>query len=219
MPVIGKAATPVYLQPRFTRPELLRHPNIPKPLHGIAPRAIYGKEWWDEQRYKAYAVNNYCCWACGIHKTRTKYYGWLEAHETFKYNWKIGELVFTEIVALCHLCHAGIHSGRSWMMLEAGKITEQMYKDIMTNKKMVLARCTTPPIEEKHYDVPWDQWVMVIDGKRYHSKFKDFREWAHHYNVDISVRDETGSDDYGDVMDDRFYGGYRQGNPMDYGDL
>ena len=75
----------------FPNPKYLTHPNIPKPLHGMNPRSILGKEWWDIKRREAYATHNYCCWACGIPKSKAKYHNWLEGHETYQINYKIGE--------------------------------------------------------------------------------------------------------------------------------
>ena len=90
-------------------PELLTHPNIPKPLHGITPRDILGKAWWDQQRQIAYRERHYHCWACGVHKSQAAYYQWLEGHESYDIDYVHGIVTLREIVALCHACHSFIH--------------------------------------------------------------------------------------------------------------
>ena len=43
------------------KPEILIHPHIPKPLHGISPRSIMGKDWWDRERQRVYKSTNFHC--------------------------------------------------------------------------------------------------------------------------------------------------------------
>src|SRR3990167_9396936 len=88
--------------PNFTNPAILLHPNIPKPMHGVNPRTIMGQEWWDEQRQRAYEENNFCCWACGVHKSQAAYHKWLEAHECYEIDYIAGRMYMRIIVALCH---------------------------------------------------------------------------------------------------------------------
>lgn len=107
--------------PEFPMPELLTHPNIPKPLHGINPRTIMGQSWWDKTRKEAYAKYNQHCWACGIHKSKAKYRRWLEAHEGYNIDYKTGTVTINEIVALCNACHNFIHSGRLYALTEKGE--------------------------------------------------------------------------------------------------
>lgn len=196
----------------FPQPELLLHPNIPKPLHGINPRTILGQKWWHKVRHIAYAKNNYHCWACGIYKSQAKYYKWLEAHEIYEIDYARGKIAMKAICALCHSCHNYIHDGRMQMMVMNGIIDFQKYVDIINhgenlinqylfslNKKTtritwkrpleptlpfqnVFPQLTIPnlpkPVSE---NTNWSDWHLVLNGKKYYSRFTDFEEWQAYY--------------------------------------
>lgn len=119
------------IQPKFRRPELLTHPNIPRAVHGLNPRTVKGRKWWDRVRREAYAENNGCCWACGQ-------FGPMEAHECYNIYYYAGILELREIVALCEDCHSFIHSGRLRMMVRDGKIPRKQAATILITRLMIL---------------------------------------------------------------------------------
>ena len=104
-------------------PWLLLHPNIPKPLHGLAPRAILGDSWWGEQKEKARRKSDNCCQACGVFPRQAKYHQWLETHECYSI-YANGKVEFKTCVSLCHSCHNFIHDGRMQMMVKSGEFLE-----------------------------------------------------------------------------------------------
>lgn len=120
------------------RPEVLTHPNIPKPLHGLSPRAVKGKEWWDTTRKAVYNKQGHRCIACGVHKRDAKYHNWIEAHESYTIDYTKGCMEVEEIVGLCHSCHNFIHCGRLQMIWSKGEISEGKYFDIMLHGFRVL---------------------------------------------------------------------------------
>lgn len=173
---------------KFLRPELLFHPNIPKPLHGMNPRSILGRNWWDMMRFEAYKKNSYCCWACGIHKSNAKYYRWLEGHEHYDINYSTGCVKLLEIVALCHSCHNYIHDGRMRMMVDSGKMEYSKYKDILFHGKKITHNIKKPNLSFvskvmlKIKKAKWDEYHLLLNGKKYYSKFKDIYDWQRFYS-------------------------------------
>lgn len=127
------------------QPDILIHPNIPKPLHGMAPREIKGQYWWDKTRKAVYAAQDFRCIACGVHKQDAKYHNWIEAHEYYNINYQEGSMEIEKIVGLCHSCHAYIHSGRTAMMMQSGKIGSNRALGIMRHGFKVLKQAGMEP--------------------------------------------------------------------------
>lgn len=170
-------------KPNFTRPTLLLHPNIPKPLHGLNPRTIMGQRWWDHHRKEAFKKNNQCCWACGVSKYEAKYHQWLEGHESYKIDYYNGIMELEEIVGLCHSCHNFIHSGRLQKLFMSGKINEDKYNYIINRGNAILENNNLSDciIEPNCIIAKWSDWKLVIERKNYYSKFKDINEWREYY--------------------------------------
>lgn len=180
-------------------PWLLLSPNIPKPMHGLNPRTLLGKEWWDRQRQIAYAHYGYCCWACGTHKSVASYHHWLEGHEAYEINYQTGRMYLVRVVALCHSCHNAIHDGRMRMMVMSGEMTHEKMEDILEHKSRVLKGMDynhiplwlsntlsslytlTREMFPASKEVDWEDWRLVIDGEEYPPIYKSRKDWFAHY--------------------------------------
>lgn len=169
-------------QPKFKRPEILQHGQIPRPMAGVAPRVIFGQEWWDVERKKAYAANNYCCWACGA-------YDALDAHEVYDIDYMKLRMKFIEVVAVCRNCHMFIHAGLTKRTVTASKFKKIVlhgYKILKAAKLKINWGLETllplepwtwkirniigprPPMQDRMY---WGRWRLVIVDNEYPPKF------------------------------------------------
>lgn len=191
------------------RPELLLHPRLPAALHGLAPRIIKGKKWWDEKRQEAYAKNDYCCWACGIHKNLAVFKQHLEAHESYEIDYKTGRMELKEVVALCNSCHNFIHSGRLTKMYFDGVFLRSYVESVLKHGISVLhdaklpmnghaltcaeetgiAYASTTVLvmangvkEHPESAVAWSDWRLVIEGVEYALLWKNEQEHEAHYS-------------------------------------
>ena len=183
------------------KPEILTHPNIPKPLHGVAPREIMGKIWWDNERNRAYESTGYRCIACGVHKSEAIGPKWLEAHEYWDINYQTGICIIKGIYPLCHYCHNFIHSSRLKSICGKQKTREEVVAilehgfGILSKNKLKcfygtyhLARnleaetFNVEPYEsEVNPRLKWGDFKLIWEGKEYGSTFKNFEEWQRYY--------------------------------------
>lgn len=99
---------------------LLCVPNIPKPLHQLAPRLIEGKDTWDTMRKTCYREAHFSCQACGKYLGPTK----CQAHEVYSIDYERQFSKFERCVCLCPSCHmVFIHSGRAITMYKKGEFS------------------------------------------------------------------------------------------------
>lgn len=169
----------------ISRPEVLLDPNIPKPMHGTAPREILGSKWWNATRKAAYASTGYCCIACKVHKSEARFRTWLEGHELYAIDYPKGRMVYLETIPLCHCCHAYIHSGRLEALLGKGQIAHAKYVIIIRHGDKVLREAEL--VKPADYEGPvaaWEDWRLVINGQEHEGQFKTFQEWKEHYAQD-----------------------------------
>lgn len=182
-----------------TDPSILLCPNVPKPLHRLAPRNIYGDVWWNKTRKEAYASTDYHCKACGVHKLKAKFRQWLEGHELYEVNYQKGTATYIHTVPLCHGCHNYIHDGRLTVLLQTGKIHHGKYAAILQHGDNVLKEAGLKKmtrnerelefqgLEKKGKIAPWHKWRLILDGKEYPTPYKNYEEW---YQVHRGIDDD-----------------------------
>lgn len=185
------------------KPEILCHPHIPKPLHGISPRTINGQEWWNKIRQEVYKSTDYHCVACGVYKLNAKKYKWLEAHEFWDIDYTTGICKIKSIEPLCHYCHNFIHSGRLSVIVGKEK-TKQEVIDILEHGFRILSKnelkafyftielakqlgartfnvkSYKPNVNE---NLKWTDFRLVYEGKEYFPEFRNETEWKDYYSI------------------------------------
>ncbi len=176
------------------KPEILLCPNIPKPLHGVAPRVIMGAVWWNKTRNVAYKSTGYHCVACGVWKLQAKFRQWLEGHEVYEIDYQKGRATYIETVPLCHACHNYIHDGRLHALLLKKEVAQSKFVAIIQYGDKVLAEAglkrNSHSVREQFYTsmvlnnqaAKWQDWRMVFDGKEYPPKFKTSYQWERAMN-------------------------------------
>jgi len=186
--VLEEVAEPEVL---FTRPELLVHPNIVKPLQSLAPRTLMKQKEWDVIRRKAYKENNYHCWACGVYREfdedKKRFVDeQLDCHETYVTDYDKKTSTINEFVAICKNCHSYIHSGLMNINYDRGKIDEQDCWTVCTHGDSILIDGGLVPftkVDKNDYKDEWNEWRLVFNGKEYKSNFKDYDAWSKHYQA------------------------------------
>ncbi len=146
--------------------------GLPEPLWGVNPRSIKGKKWWDEMRKKAYAENNYTCWACGVHRLDAAYKQHLEAHEVYEIDFEAGKMTFIEIVALCPACHSFVHSGRMRNLVVKGRVTRKKFREVKEHGTAALGEDLWMEYGRMRAAIPvtltaWAKWHLVFEGESY----------------------------------------------------
>jgi len=169
----------------LARPEILLHPVIPPPLHGVAPRDIMGESWWSGVRHAAQRATDCHCAACWVPKQQALVRPWLEGHELYKIDWAAGRMEYQETVALCHLCHNFIHRARLRALLDTRQIQLTFFQQVLDHGEHVLAQAALIGDLAKSLPPPtcaaWQDWRLVFDGNEYPPKFKTQQEWEAAY--------------------------------------
>ena len=180
-------------------PSLLLHPNIPKPLHGVAPRTVMGSAWWAKEKKACYKSTDYHCEACGVHKSCAKYHQWLEAHEVYEVDYERGTSTYVRATPLCHFCHNYIHDGRMQALLERGELHHAKYSAILQHGDEVLNNAGTKRESRAVREAmlvdlfsqgrlaEWHDWRMVIGDQSFPPIYSTIDEWERFHRLGAST--------------------------------
>lgn len=103
-----------WIAPKEDGVAILTMPNVPLPMHSLAPRTI-DPQAWEKMRRQCYADANYTCQATGEELGK----GHLHAHELYDIDWTNCTMTFKRAVALDPRLHTRfIHSGRALTLFE-----------------------------------------------------------------------------------------------------
>ena len=102
--------------PKIDGAPIITMPNVPAPLHGVAPRTILGNSTWTHMRKKCYFDADYKSQISGIDLDGSTSDLKCNAHELYSYDYIRGKAYFERAVCISPVEHNFIHSGRMLTM-------------------------------------------------------------------------------------------------------
>ena len=103
-----------WIAPNESGAGLLTMPNIPLPVHRLAPRTVLAPEVWIDMRRRCLERAGNKCEICGAENSN-------QAHELYDIDYAHQFVKFRRCVCLCELCHMRcIHNGRALSMYKRG---------------------------------------------------------------------------------------------------
>ena len=178
-------------------PEVLLHPSIPDPLHGVAPRAIMGNSQWKEIAARVNKRQDYFCISCGVHKDDALRANgrMLDCHELYEVDYDNYITTLKRYIGLCVMCHAYIHIHRLAAMVTKG-IEKQEYFDqvvakgdrLMKKNNLFEQRTEMRKFCEsklKDYDNEFGLWKLKFRNHYYTSPITSREDYINHYNKEV----------------------------------
>lgn len=183
---LKKVASWVAPKPGEDGAKILTMPNVPHPLHGLAPRTIMGKSTWDHVRKKCYFDANYKCEACGKELQN----GECQAHELYTYDYLHGTAKFERCVCLCKTCHVrGIHSGRALTLFRKG--SPIMPKSLLLEGAENLFRVLHEYNIKHPKEQPLRAYATFLDYMKYPELNYEMRQLIDRYDVKFYQENPT----------------------------
>lgn len=171
----------------------LCQPNIPHPLHGLAPRIIVGPTEWNRMRRECYEACERRCEICG----EACLPGKMDAHELYDFDYESKSATFVRLIGLCKTCHGGvIHSGRAITMYK-----QQMplwTEDVLIRAAEHGFRLVSRWNKQHPDDEPLRMFATFLDWMKVPTLGETIQNLATQYDIEFyDVPPTDGKDDWG----------------------
>jgi hypothetical protein len=142
--------------------KILAQPLLPYTLHGVNPRTIMGQTSWNKIKKVKQKEADHHCQICDRYVAHV-IGDYLECHEVYEIDEEKYEFKLIDIVAICNTCHSFIHFGRTTILYNEGKITEDRYYEIYDKGQQLLQ---SQNLVKKEIDLS-APYVLVWNNKYY----------------------------------------------------
>lgn len=175
---------------------IIAMPNVPAPLHRVAPRTVLGDSTWTHMRKYCYYNADYKSQISGIDLDGSTNDLKCNAHELYSYDYIHGKAYFERAVCISPIEHNFIHSGRMLTMYKKGNplMPKSYLLKIVENGFKIIYDWNKAHPKER----PLRVYATLADFARVPSLEKEMRELIDKYEIKFYQEDEDYSAKWGE---------------------